>query len=349
MGNEETIFTGERVVPGAVESDLWNEHVARYRYATLFAAGRNVLDVGCGTGYGAAVMASVAGDVTGFDVSSEAVRYATQHYGDRARFFVGSAGAFPTLGVRYDLVTAFEVIEHIAEWPELIKEAARVMKPTGLFLVTTPNKTQYNESRKDVGPNPFHVHEFEQQEFRAALARTFRFVKILAQNQQSSIVMAGEEAGQYGEVFVENKPGLADAQFFLAICSFQRIPIPSFAYIPSASNLLLERDHYIAALKKELEEARAQHQELMKAHEGLEVEHSYDLERARQKLDEVHQHLDERTKWAQSLDQQLIATQTELQRLRQQLQNERNAVRNSRWFKLGEQLNLGPKFPDDPK
>lgn len=334
MGNEETIFTGERVVPGAVESDLWNEHVARYRYATLFAAGRNVLDVGCGTGYGAAVMASVAGDVTGFDVSPEAVRYATQHYGDRARFFVGSAGAFPTLGVRYDLVTAFEVIEHITEWPELIKEAARVMKPTGIFLVTTPNKIQYNQSRKDVGPNPFHVHEFDLREFRNSLQQSFRVVKILAQNQQSSVVLAGEEAGQYGEVFVEKKPGLGDAQFFLAVCSFQRIPIPSFAYIPSASNMLLEREQHIDSLQRELEEARAQYRR-------LESEYAHDSERAQRKLGELHAHLDERTRWAQSLDKRALQAEADLQQLK-------NAIRASRWFKLGEQLNLGPKLPNDP-
>ena len=341
MDSGEAIFTGERVVPGAVESDLWNEHVARYQYASLFAASKFVLDVGCGTGYGAAIMASVARDVTGFDISPEAVRYATERYGEQARFSVGSAGALPTRGIRFDLITAFEVIEHIAEWPELIKEAARVMKPTGVFLVSTPNKTQYTESRKQVGANPFHVHEFEENEFREALERTFRFVKILAQNQQSSVVVAGEDAGQYGEVFVENKPALADAQFFLAVCSFQRVPIPSFAYIPSGSNLLLERERYIDSLKRELEESRAQHQRLMAAHEGLQAEFSDDLQRARKKLDDLHMHLEERTRWAQSLDKRAVAAEANLQRMKEQ-------IRGSRWFKLGEQLNLGPKLPDDP-
>lgn len=348
MDSKEAIFTGERVVPGAVESDLWNEHVARYRYAALFAANKHVLDVGCGTGYGASMMASVAGDVTGFDISPEAVQYATGRYGEHARFSVGSASALPARSIRFDLVTAFEVIEHIGEWPELIKEAARVMKPTGIFLVSTPNKMQYDESRKEVGANPFHVHEFEEGEFRKALGQTFRFVRILAQNQQSSVVVTGEEAGQYGEVFVENKPALMGAQFFLAVCSFQRVPIPSFAYIPSGSNLLLEREQYIDSLKRELDESRAQHRRLMDAHERQETEHSYDLERARQKLDEVHRHLDERTRWAQSLDQRALATETELRGTRERLRHERNAIRSSRWFKLGEHLNLGPKLPDDP-
>ena len=336
-----TLFTGERVIPGAVESDLWNEHVARYRYAALFAVNRHVLDIGCGTGYGAAVMASVASDVAGVDISPEAVQYAVAHYGEHARFSVGSASAIPARSIRFDLVTAFEVIEHIAGWPELIKEAARIMKPTGAFLVSTPNQTQYKASRKEVGANPFHVHEFEEGEFRKALEQTFRFVRILAQNQQSSVVLAGEEAGQYGEVFVENKPALTDSQFFLAVCSFQRIPIPAFAYIPSASNLVLERERYIDSLKHELEESRAQHQRLMDAHERLQTEYSDELGEARKKLDELHEHLDERTRWAQSLDKRAVAAEASLQLTKEQ-------IRRSRWFKLGEQLNLGPKLPDDP-
>lgn len=334
MDSEETTFTGERVIPGAVESDLWNEHVARYRYAALFAADKAVLDVGCGTGYGAAVMASVARDVTGFDISPEAVGYAIRHYGEQARFSVGSASALPAQGVRFDVITAFEVIEHIAEWRELIKEAARVMKPAGVFLVSTPNKAQYNASRKEAGANPFHVHEFEANEFRAALTQTFRFVRIVAQNQQSSVVVAGEEAGQYGEVFVENKPPLTDAQFFLAVCSFHRIPIPSFAYIPTASNMLLERERHIDSLNRELKEARAQYRR-------LETEYAFELERAQSKLDELHQHLEDRTRWARSLDQRATTAEASLQQLRDQ-------VRSSRWFKLGESLNLGPKLPDDP-
>ena len=47
-----TEFTGERVIPGQVNDDLWAEHVARYAFAARFASGRRALDAGCGTGYG---------------------------------------------------------------------------------------------------------------------------------------------------------------------------------------------------------------------------------------------------------------------------------------------------------
>jgi len=50
-------FTGERVIPGQVNDDLWSEHIARYAYARRYAEGRRALDAGCGTGYGSAELA----------------------------------------------------------------------------------------------------------------------------------------------------------------------------------------------------------------------------------------------------------------------------------------------------
>jgi len=92
-------------------------------------------------------------------------------------------------------------------------------------------------------------------------------------------------------------------------------------------------------LKNELEDSRWQHRRLMNEHERL------------------HEHLNERTAWAQSLDRQLQAAEIEMQRLqaaeiemqrlREQHQHERNLIKSSRWFKLGEAINLGPKLPDD--
>ena len=53
-------FTGERVIPGQVNDDLWSEHVARYAFARRYAEGKRVLDAGCGAGYGSAELAQSA-------------------------------------------------------------------------------------------------------------------------------------------------------------------------------------------------------------------------------------------------------------------------------------------------
>ena len=52
-------FTGERVIPGQVDVDLLNEHLARYAFAARLARGKRVLDAGCGAGYGSAELARI--------------------------------------------------------------------------------------------------------------------------------------------------------------------------------------------------------------------------------------------------------------------------------------------------
>ena len=69
-------FTGERLIPGQVDADLLNEHMARYAFAMRLARGNRVLDAGCGAGYGSAELARIAKSVTGVDVACEAVEYA---------------------------------------------------------------------------------------------------------------------------------------------------------------------------------------------------------------------------------------------------------------------------------
>src|SRR6202023_2371945 len=85
-------FTGERVIPGQVNDDLWAEHMARYAFAARLATQARVLDIGCGTGYGTAELAQHAESATGIDISSDAILYARQHY-PTATFLTASATA----------------------------------------------------------------------------------------------------------------------------------------------------------------------------------------------------------------------------------------------------------------
>ena len=73
-------FTGERLIPGQVDVDLLNEHLARYAFAARLAQGKRVLDLGCGAGYGSAELAKTAHWVTGVDIAAEAVDYARAAY-----------------------------------------------------------------------------------------------------------------------------------------------------------------------------------------------------------------------------------------------------------------------------
>src|SRR5712675_3481199 len=133
-------FTGERVIPGKVDADLLNEHMARYAFAARLSRRKQVLDAGCGAGYGSAELARAAAGVLGVDNSAEAVAFARAEYAaPNLRFEEADCLALPPADGSIDLVVAFEVIEHLEDWRGFLLEARRVLAASGQFIVSTPN------------------------------------------------------------------------------------------------------------------------------------------------------------------------------------------------------------------
>jgi SAM-dependent methyltransferase len=267
-------FTGERVVPGHVDVDLWNEHYARYAFAARYCKTARVLDAGCGTGYGSHAISANALSVTGIDQTHDALAYAGKEYaGSSIRWVAASCTQIPFNDRSFDTVLAFEVIEHLQEWPKLISEARRVLKDSGVFVVSTPNKAVYAESREQSGPNPYHEHEFEFEEFTAALGTVFPHVAIVLQNHAECISFESMDA-KAAEVRIEGASKPTDASFYIAVCSGAPVEVPSFVYVPEAANLLRERQLHIRRLEGELrtknewlDKARIEHAALVELHD----------------------------------------------------------------------------------
>jgi SAM-dependent methyltransferase len=368
-------FTGERVIPGQVNDELWAEHVARYVFAGRFARGGRVLDLGCGTGYGTADLARVAASAVGVDLASDAIAYGQQHF-SAARFLQCSATAVPFPSGSFDLVTAFEVMEHLRDWRGLLAEARRTLATTGMLIVSTPNKRYYAEARATSGPNPFHEHEFEYQEFRAALGELFPHVQILFQDRIEAFAFYDGASTPNTEAALARPSGDPEtANFFIGVCSCSPLPpLPSFLYAPRAANLLREREEHIRLLEHELaqvrtwldhttsdrndvqrqlesEQARAlqiitelNDENHRKTGWALEIEQRFtaEVEQRAAQLAETVRLLDraeatviERTDWARKLDAQLQEAASQLA-----------FVRQSRWLKLGRQLGVGPRIKE---
>jgi SAM-dependent methyltransferase len=271
-------FTGERLVPGEVDQDLLNEHLARYAFAARLARGKRVLDIACGVGYGSAELARLAESVVGVDISAEAVEAARSSYSlPNLSFETAPAQHLPFEDGRFDLIVAYEMIEHLEDWPNLLLEARRLLSPGGQFLVSTPNKAFYAESRRLDGPNPYHVHEFEYDEFRAALTEQFPSVTMFLQNHVSTIGF--QPLAPNSAVVAELAPASAapspqTANFFLAVCAMRpQTGTPFYLYLPSSANLLRERERHIIKLEGELVRKDEWLDELKLRHAGLQAEH----------------------------------------------------------------------------
>jgi ubiquinone/menaquinone biosynthesis C-methylase UbiE len=373
-----TDFTGERVIPGKVEPDLWAEHLSRYRFAAqvarTLALPPDILDLGSGAGYGTAALAEHAASAVGLDIAPDAVAYASDHYPlANLRFVAGSATDVPLPEASFDLVTAFEVIEHVAEGTKLLAEARRLLRPTGLLLVSTPNTTYYAETRAASGPNPFHVREYTYDEFAAAIAAVFPHAQIFLQNHTDSFSFYEPTAIGASDGYLEAASGSpADAHFFLAICSAQPLPpLNNFVYVPVATNLLRTREHHISLLEAEVERLKALMETLQQDLATAQAERDTMI----RNFDEQSRELDRRAEWALQLDQEAKQLTADLKTTVDALDKAENTViertqwalrlgqetktslaqlrmvKTSSWVRLGRLFGLGPNviIPDkDP-
>jgi SAM-dependent methyltransferase len=293
-------FTGERIIPGQVDVDLLNEHMARYTFAARLARGKRVLDAGCGAGYGSAELAQAADSVVGVDRAAEAIGFARANYGlPNLRFEQASCEALPHPGGSFDLVVAFEVIEHLDNWREFLLEARRVLAPAGQLVISTPNKLYYTESRGPTGANPFHVHEFDFEEFQSELHGVFAHVSMYLENHVEGVAFQPHEAGRTVEVRVDaGDPAPDESHFFVAVCAHRRqLGNPTYVYVPRAANVLRERERHIGLLEGELatkDEWLDKAQRDLAEFDRLSRQQKEELERSNQWAETVNRELEER-------------------------------------------------------
>ncbi|MEO8595303.1 MAG: methyltransferase domain-containing protein [Candidatus Solibacter sp.] len=320
-------FTGERLIPGEVDVDLLNEHMARYHFAIRLARGKRVLDAGCGAGYGSAALAEVAEHVTGFDIAPEAVEHARAHYpAGNLAFEQASCTALPYDDGRFDLVVAFEVIEHLEHWREFLQEARRVLAPSGQLIVSTPNRLYYTESRGTEGANPFHVHEFDFEEFHRELQQYFPHVSMFLENHIEGVTFQPHEHGHTVEARVDSAEPVPDeSHFFLAVCAHRpQIGNPTFLYVPRTANVLRERERHIGKLEAELATKDAWLEKAQSDLVEFDRQHQQLLAMFREQKDE----LERSNRWAEELNATLRGTRARVTELQEELaRDQENAAK----------------------
>ncbi|MFW6116212.1 MAG: class I SAM-dependent methyltransferase [bacterium] len=183
MNKKPLQYDGERLIPDDPSlRNLLTEDLAKFEFASRYAVDKIVLDAGCGAGRGTAHIASRgARQVTGIDVSLEAVTYAHHRYVESAKLPNVSFGTMNGIrlgfcGQAFDLVTSIEVIEHLVEPQAYLTEIRRVLTENGQLVLSTPNKRISSPTPGSMWPH--HVHEFYPEELQSLLSSHFTMVEM---------------------------------------------------------------------------------------------------------------------------------------------------------------------------
>jgi hypothetical protein len=208
------------------------EHLHRYYFAQRYCHGRRVLDLACGEGYGSAILADVADEVVALDVDPATIEHARARYAGENLRFVASSMLSPgaVAPATFDVVVCFEAIEHVEAHEAVLDAIASALTPTGLALVSTPDRAIYSEAAGY--HNPFHVRELDRTEFTALLSERFAHVDVLDQQAvvgsrihrrdgDRSVVYVARE----GDGWVARGP--AAVPYLVAVASNVAPPVPS--------------------------------------------------------------------------------------------------------------------------
>jgi SAM-dependent methyltransferase len=161
-------LTGERTIPDLDIENYWfRRHEVVYERLASRCAGRDVLEAGCGEGYGADLIAGVARRVVAVDYDEAAVAHVRSRY-PRVEVTQANLAKLPLPDASVDVVVNFQVIEHLWDQGQFIRECARVLRPSGLLMVSTPNRITFSPGR-DTPINPFHTRELNADELTELL------------------------------------------------------------------------------------------------------------------------------------------------------------------------------------
>ena len=177
--------TGERVIENAYFQNreayaIYVMHAASYAFAERHCAGRRVLDLGCGSGYGVGRLARSAASVVGVDISPEAIAFAQCAYpSPNTRFeVIQPQAALPFDDGMFDVVLSFQVIEHVTDELQYLREARRVLVKGGMLIVITPDRK--NRLFRWQKPwNRWHLREYSSARLSALVTGVFDVREIL--------------------------------------------------------------------------------------------------------------------------------------------------------------------------
>jgi ubiquinone/menaquinone biosynthesis C-methylase UbiE len=154
-------------------SDVTIEHLHRYSIVLDIVKNKRVLDMASGEGYGSFQLSKFAFSVIGVDIDDDSIENAKKKYGSsNIEFLKGSTSNIPIPDNSIDVVVSFETIEHHDKHEEMMLEIKRVLTPSGILIMSSPDKEFYSD--KTGQNNIFHIKELYFLEFRNLINSHFK-------------------------------------------------------------------------------------------------------------------------------------------------------------------------------
>jgi 2-polyprenyl-3-methyl-5-hydroxy-6-metoxy-1,4-benzoquinol methylase len=172
-------LTGERTLPDVAAENYWyRRHLAVYEWIAARVVGLRVIDMACGEGYGADLLARHAGSVVGVDANPEAHEHARLRYRRPGlRFERALVESYGEAG-NTDAVTLLQTIEHVADPRGLLMHFKELLAPGGTVYVSTPNLLTLAPAGARKSDNPWHLREYRAHEFRELCEGVFDSVEL---------------------------------------------------------------------------------------------------------------------------------------------------------------------------
>lgn len=168
------MLSAERSKPNSRDTEPYVlQTTAGYTFAREFVAGLDVADVGCGYGYGSAVLSESAQHVTGIDRSGGAISWARKSYsGPRLDFLREDVERMPAKDSQFQAIVIAHFLEHVEDQRALLRVLKGMLISPGVLFVTTPNRLT------SVVDNPYHLRELSHVELERILRLEFSHVEM---------------------------------------------------------------------------------------------------------------------------------------------------------------------------
>src|SRR6187401_480355 len=146
--------------------DMIDQHWQADEHGFRPLTGKNALDVGCGAGLLAEPLARLGAKVTAVDAAPELIEVARAHAEGQGLAIDYRATGVEEVGGKFDLVTAMEVVEHVADPQQFIDSLAARLAPGGLMILSTPNRTAWSKLltitlAEGLGQIPKGTHDYD--------------------------------------------------------------------------------------------------------------------------------------------------------------------------------------------